>query len=294
MNSAASEVGKRGHASAADAVRALLESECAARIGEVPGKLNGALVETPAISIARDAFLLRLPDGLAFAYRRGDGVTVQRPPHVRDAEVEVYLNGSVHGAIAWINGLVPLHASAVLYEGRVHAFTGPSGAGKSTLAAALSARGLPLFADDVLVLAREQDGHLICLPGHKRLKLWSDAIAMTGLAASEQVETKHDKFFVEPPARGITVPSPIAALYFLEDADVGCELLEITGVQRFRSIPDALYRQSFLEVLTSDRDLFAVMANIAADLPMKRFRRVKRKDRFADSVGFIASAILGS
>ena len=66
------------------------------------------------------------------------------------ADVRLFLLGSVWGALALQRGLLPLHASAVGRGRTVHAFTGPPGAGKSTLAAALAARGYPLFTDDML------------------------------------------------------------------------------------------------------------------------------------------------
>ena len=128
-----------------------------------------------------DAFLLRVPNGLVLHYRRGEGVTASRPVHVAASDVAVFLNGSVYGAIAWINGFIPLHAAAVVHArpasmlSRRH-----SGHGKSTLAAALGQRGMPLFADDVLVLDLSDPRQIICLPGHKQMKLWDDALSLTG------------------------------------------------------------------------------------------------------------------
>ena len=92
-----------------------------------------------------DRFLLRGDPDIRLAYERGKGVTLDVPAESDPRDAQLWLNGALYAAIAAINGLMPLHASAVAFEGRVHAFTGPPGAGKSTLAAALGRRGLPLF-----------------------------------------------------------------------------------------------------------------------------------------------------
>ena len=64
----------------------------------------------------------------------------------------------------------------LLHGGEVFAFAGPSGSGKSTLIAALGQLGLPMFCDDTLVLDLGEPDIVICLPGHKRLKLTPEAL----------------------------------------------------------------------------------------------------------------------
>ena len=55
-------------------------------------------------------------------------------------------------------GLQSLHASAVFASEGLVAFCGTSGTGKSTTVAALSLRGFPVWADDVVAFSR-QGGH---------------------------------------------------------------------------------------------------------------------------------------
>ena len=116
------------------------------------------------------------------------------------SEESLWLNGSVYAAIASINGLLPIHASAVALDGSVLAFTGQAGAGKSTLVAALGKHGFPMFCDDTLVIDVTDPDRLMCLPGHKRLKLAPDAIEMTGAIRAEKVSTDVDKYYSQSEA----------------------------------------------------------------------------------------------
>lgn len=270
----------------------LLAAECATSEGPVPDSLPRALKETPTFAIAMDAFLLRLPNGLKFHYQQGKGVTVSRPAAMPDTEVQLFLNGSVYGAIAWINGLVPLHASAVAHGGQVHAFTGHSGAGKSTLAAALGGHGLPLFADDVLVLDFSQPDRVMCLPGHKRLKLWGDAVTLTQATAGEQVRDGLDKFYIDPQAGFHSEPLPLAQLFFLgENARDGIAAQPIAGIDRFAIAKSAFYRPHFCTAVTEKKQLFDVFSRLSKQVTMMKFDRPRRKEVFGDGVALIAGII---
>jgi hypothetical protein len=273
----------------------LLATESALHEGATPQTLPDALKHAPTYAIARDAFLLKLPSGLAFHYQRGKGVTVSRPSQVTDAEVALFFNGSVYGAIAWLNGYVPLHASAIVHDGEVHAFTGHSGAGKSTLIAALGSKGFTHFSDDVLVLDFRNPGQIMCQPGHKQMKLWHDALALTGHERGEQVRGDLDKYFVDPAGEMASEPMPLTHLYFLEESTrSGPKLTPLMGIDRFTHGRAAFYRPHFCAALSENEDLFGILARIGGNVAMAKFNRTKRKEEFSAGIDFIANAISSS
>lgn len=270
----------------------LLAREADLQEGDAPSALDSPLATGPLYSIAADAFLMKLPSGLRFHYRRGRGVTFSRPAGITDAEVALFHSGSVYGAVAWINGLFPLHASAVVHEGKVHAFTGESGAGKSTLGAALSQRGLPLFADDVLVLDLSDPAQPMALPGHKRLKLWSQSLELTGLDGGEAVRGGMDKFFVEPPLLDQTAPLPVRDLYFL-DTPSGNDpsLRRVKGAENFSRMRAAFYRPLYCAALLPAAGIFAAATRLGSQLDLYVFDRPADRARFDANVDFLADAI---
>ena len=114
---------------------ALLAREMRVRRGEAPGAIGGQEVARNEFLLTGDIYLMRADDGIAIHYRRGAGLTLDAPADADPRDIDLWLNGSVYAAVAAINGLLPIHASAVAWNGRVYAFSGPPGAGKSTLAA---------------------------------------------------------------------------------------------------------------------------------------------------------------
>lgn len=270
----------------------LMTRETRPHAGLVPRMLGGQAIGENQRRFAESQFILRTDSGYAFHYRPGEGVMVECAEGADPAELELWLNGSVYAAVACLNGLYPIHASAVTFGGRVHAFTGPSGAGKSTLVAGLGQRGLPLFCDDTLLLCLDDPAKLIALPGHKRLKLTDDALALTGAAALGPVGSDTGKSYAAPPAGDWREPLELASLTFLETgSDPHWESL--TGAARFVRLQDDHYTQQlYLEAQNpSLNELFALRARLAQNLQMARLIRPFSREGFANSLDLAEMAI---
>ncbi len=253
----------------------LMAQETRAEHGPVPRSLGGHDVPPGYEMFADGQYLLRCASGYGYHYRPGCGIMIERPSSLCDPDEEyLWLNGSVYAAAACLNGLYPVHASAVEYAGRVFAFTGPSGAGKSTLVAALGQLGLPLFCDDTLLLDLTEPGAVMALPGHKRLKLTEHALALTGLMGEQPVGAETGKSYVAPPAGASAEPLPLAALVVLEQ---GPELrwAPVSGAQRLLVLDEDHHVQRlYTTALRPARaELFATRARIAAHVAMARLTR---------------------
>jgi hypothetical protein len=269
----------------------MMDREMQVRTGPVPQALGGERVEAGSHLLDGDEFVLREP-GFAFYYKRGAGVTVEREGPPDPGEEELYLQGTVYAAVACLNGLMPLHASAVAVDGRVVAFTGPAGAGKSTLTAALSQLGLPLFCDDTLLVHVSDDGALTCLPGHKRMKLWPDSVELTGSAALDEVSASYAKFYVTPSGGDVAEPLPMGALVFLEAAPAGTEaaLIRVTGGEKIARLDDDHYTRALFDQTSAHgrAERFAFHARIAARLAMARFVRPLDREKFWATTRYLA------
>ena len=285
---------------AAESTR-LMALETRVQHGPVPRNLGGHDVPPGHDIFAQGQYLLRCASGYGYYYQPGSGIMIERPAVDADPDEEfLWLNGSVYAAVACLNGLYPLHASAVEYQGRVFAFTGPSGAGKSTLVRALGQgglgqSGLPLFCDDTLLLDLSAPGPVIALPGHKRLKLTEHALGLTGLPSEQPVGAETGKSYVAPPAGAINQPLPLAALVVLAD---GPELAwtPIGGAQRLLVLDDDhdVQRLYASAQRPSRAELFARRSQIAAHVIMARLIRPRDDHRFAASVALAREQIIQS
>lgn len=271
---------------------ALLAAEATVHYGPVPRALGGHPMPPGSMLLVGDTFLLRTHSGYGYFYRKGEGVTVERDAGADPVEEGLWLHGSVYAAIAAINGFLPFHASAVAWKGQVFAFSGPSGAGKSTLVAALGQHGLPLFCDDTLVLDVSDPTSVLCLPGHKRLKLTAEALNLTGAKAQEKVAPKVAKYYAEPAAGTLNMVLPLARLTFLEHGDqIG--FTEISGAQRLARLNDDHYTAELYAWAQRDglAARFARTAQIAGNIAMQRLTRPRDLARFAEVTAMAARQI---
>jgi hypothetical protein len=274
------------------AAERLMERETRVVFGPVPHALFGEPIEQTSWQVDGDRFLLHGEGDHYFHYCIGEGITIERGADVDLSEESLWLNGSVYAAIASLNGLLPVHASAVALDGRVFAFTGPAGAGKSTLVAALGDRGLPMFCDDTLVLDLSDPDRIVCLPGHKRMKLTPDALELTGAARQEKVSVTVDKYYATPAAGDVGIALPLARLVFLEEGEHS-EITPISGAERFmRMQDDHQTAHLFAAARRFDRaDNFAHLSRLARQIDMARFVRPRDVARFHDGVACVVQYI---
>lgn len=207
----------------------------------VPAEPNSPLWRGEGFVLAEEAFRFESPSGVRFHYSMGDGITVELPsPHLK-SECKLFLWGSVFGAVSWLNGFFPLHASAVDFGAAAVAFTGESGAGKSTLAAALARAGLPHVSDDTLPLYGS-NGRIWAVPDRKPLKLWRASLDLLGMDGGEPIEVVPGKSYAAAPVSALQ-KLPLRHLILLADGE-DVRLTPLQGAAALSVIAEAMYRPS--------------------------------------------------
>ncbi len=264
----------------------------------VPDRLDTPLVDNQVIQLRADSFLFTTPAGTRFCYRQGQGIAISQGREGSAEETDLFYNGTVYGAVAWLNGLIPLHASSVVSDGRVIAFTGQSGEGKSTLAAALAQHGVSHRSDDVLLIEMRDDG-IYAWPDRDRIKLCADAFELTGAARLEPIEPGADKFFADlgniskaGPLSGDGLPLPLCELVFIHSAENGPPKLEsLVGSQKFPALTNALYRIEIAIGLANQQAHRAILLRLARGLRCWNLFRVRSRRSFANDVALIADLL---
>jgi hypothetical protein len=147
--------------------------------GRVPARLPAATYRGPLVDAAPDRVLLRVPPVGRFLVEPAGPVLVDRVYGAGDSDVTCFLGGSVGTAALLLGGSVTIRAAAVSVAGAGVLICGPAAAGKSVLAAALAARGHPVLADRVGLVAGAVP---TVLPVDPSVQLWPDAVSLLGLA----------------------------------------------------------------------------------------------------------------
>lgn len=263
----------------------VMQQETQRSEGIVPSHCGGQEVLPGHYVMTEDEFLLRSPDGAAFHYRRGHGVIMQCEDANAREEADLWFSGSVYSAIAAINGLTPLHASALQIDGKIVAITGLTGAGKSTLVAALMDRDMPLFCDDTLVVQSRSGKAGMCLPGHKRLKLDADAARLTGAEMQEAVASSIAKNY----AKAVTAPdqfaAPLDTLIVLREGEQ-IEIAEISAGEAIAALLQDHYTVDYGQLASAGgrQQYWQTISGIVSSTYCVAFTRPKDRTRFTDSL----------
>lgn len=166
---------------------------------------------------------LRL-ESIHFTVSGGRRIDIVAPHDVGEADVRVWLLGTVMAALLHQRGYLPIHANVVALPGAAAAaFAGDSGAGKSTLAAWMEARGHGVLTDDLCAIRLDAAAVPSVFHGIPRMKLWADTLDRFGRdrASLEKVASDLDKYHVPlgaASAEGSLEPLRLERIYVLDRA----------------------------------------------------------------------------
>jgi hypothetical protein len=247
----------------------------------------------PGLTVAANGLLLTVPEVGRFLISDGRSIRAQPIGGVDPRNVRLFLLGSAFGVLLHQRGLLPLHANAIELHGKAVAFMGASGAGKSTLAALFHDRGFRVLADDVCVVSFDASGNARACPGLPRLRLWRDALEMTGRAAEglsrsyAGTSSQLDKFDVPISRTSMQHAGiPIAAIYLLDEGS-DFAISRLTGIEAAEAIFENTYRGAFVAAASTHEDHWRSAVALVRSVPVFRVRRsmdVAKIDAEADSI----------
>jgi hypothetical protein len=235
------------------------------------GQVDGEQAITP------ESIRLVVPKVASYLVRGGREIVIDPVPGCSDRNIRLFLLGSALGGILHQRGLLPLHANAIEIDGRAIAFMGHSGAGKSTMAAWFLDRGYRVLADDVCVVTMDEAGRPLAHRGIPRLRLWREAIEVSG-RATEDYELSFDdmdKYNVPTPRPGDLGPVPLDHVYLLHKAEDGAAgVRRLAGVEAVDALVANTYRGGYVGRIGATRRHLEACLALVRKVPVFSAARV--------------------
>jgi hypothetical protein len=247
------------------------------------GRIDASAETAPGLHVDGEDALLVVRTIGRFLTRGGREMIVEPAADVSSRNLRLYLLGSGFAAILHQRGLLPLHANAVVVDGRAIGFMGHPGAGKSTLAAWFHDRGFDVLADDVCVVTAGPGGRPLAHPGIPRLRLWREALEESGRDAStfERSFDDMDKYTVPTDLERALPAVPLSHLYLLEKAGEGeASIDRLEGAAAVEAMVANTYRGSYVPLMKRSRPHLLACAELARTVPLFRARRRWGYDNF--------------
>ena len=199
-------------------------------------------------------------------------------------DASTYLLGPVMGFVLLLRGLVCLHASAIVVDGKAIALIGPAGAGKSTTAAAFAARGFNVLAEDVVTLDDgfgDRADSFFVRPAYPCIRLWpaSAATLYGSSSALPPLTPNWDKCYLDlthgevlETTRFESKPGELAALYLLGKRRDDSEAPRVETLDRgegLMSLVANTYATKLMDKHMRARE-FEILSRVLSRVPLRR------------------------
>lgn len=209
-------------------------------------------------------FTLRLRGIGAFFVPNRSEIIVAPEPQAREAAIAWFVMGPCFAAVAYLNGILPLHAAAIDTPQGCIAFAGKSGSGKSTLAHAFHVQGYAVRSDDVCFIRACQGGEVMVWAGIRLLRL----VSANGAGALKQL-------LPLPPLAEPTQPVRLRAVCVLDSNVAGNEIriARLAGARATEQVIANAFRARIAARLGLAADLLPRCAKVAAATAVYRFIR---------------------
>jgi len=189
--------------------------------------------------------------------------------------LQLYLNGSVYGAILHQRQILPMHGSSFVFNGRGIMLCGESGTGKSALTVAFSMNDGNFLTDDVTpVVFNDKLPHIQALSD--RIKLWDDTLEQLKLEKTglKRISPETDKYYFRID-KSNSDPIRLHIIFILGIHDQPeTEISEITGSDRFTSLHNEIYRIEFLNGMPDNEKIyFRNLVDISNNVKIYRVKR---------------------
>lgn len=202
---------------------------------------------TRYINLNQREFTLDVEEVGWFYVSDGNYVEVMPYEGATQSVIEVYLNGSVYGAVLHQRQTLPIHASCFQYQGSGVMICGESGVGKSSVTTAFCLDGATFLTDDVTPIVFMESKPYIWGVSD-RIKLWSDSLEQLNQNEEDfdRIFPQQEKYyFPMVSAQGASVPLHQVFVLQLHDA-MTVRFQEIEGAAKFSTLRNEIFRREYL------------------------------------------------
>lgn len=223
----------------------------------------------------QNEFLLDVKETACFYASNGNYIEVVAHPAADLNTLELYLNGSVYGAILHQRKIIPLHGSCFLYRGKGVMICGESGAGKSSLTAAFCIDGAEFLTDDITPILFEDDNpHIWAMSD--RIKLWDDSLLALNQTKEDliQVMPEREKFYFPMESRkGANIPLDYIFVLDIQETP-GILMRELHGIDKFVALCNEVYRREYLRGMPeSEATYVEQLISVSRTIPITKVSR---------------------
>ncbi|MCG2590289.1 hypothetical protein [Rhodohalobacter sulfatireducens] len=244
------------------------------QVDQIP-EIEDPLYSNNWMSISPVEFSMTVENVGSFYAGGGNRIEYSPDKKADEASLELYMNGSIYGAILHQRQILPLHGSSFIFNHSGVMFCGDSGAGKSSLTTSFCLNGAGFLTDDVTpILFKEEKPHI--WPKSGKIKLWDDSLQQLSREKQDltKIRPEDEKYYLEIESnREEAYPlHTILILQVTEDDEVSFE--KVQKVEAFSYLHQEIYRREYLFAMPdAESDYLKKISAICNEISIFRVNR---------------------
>lgn len=185
------------------------------------------------------------------SYKIQNGAEVYVCPYpISDTDsIQLFLNGSVLGAVLHQRGIMPFHGSSFIFKDLGVLICGNSGVGKSSVVAAFCQDEGRLVNDDITPICFDNE-RIMMVPLSTKVKLWDDTISLLQLDKTDlkKIRPSLNKYYIPEITREENIQPLLHTLIVLRTHNQNnFEIKRPQGIERFNCLRRNIYRKIYLK-----------------------------------------------
>jgi len=197
----------------------------------------------------QEELLLYINDVAVYKIYKGSDVFINAHSNSDKDSIQLFLNGSVLGAVLHQRGIMPFHGSSFIFKYRGVLICGNSGVGKSSVVAAFCQDEGRLVNDDITPICFDNE-RIMMVPLCTKVKLWDDAISLLQLDKNglKKIRPSLNKYYVSGFARQEEKQPLLHTFIVLRTHNQNnFEIKRPQGIERFNYLRHNIYRKVYLK-----------------------------------------------
>lgn len=203
-------------------------------------------------------------------------ILVEPHENVSIETIQLFLLGSAIGVVLHHEDGLPLHASAIDFDGRAVVFAGSSGIGKSTLATAFLQDGHRLLSDDISMIRFAESIGPVLSSAYPQMKLWRQTLNEFNIESDglPSIYKRIDKFNIAVGNQFQPLDLPLKAIIALELSETSTIQSEfLKGARAYSYLFKNTYRIEHLQRIGNPARHFKICSALAQQVPVIRLAR---------------------
>jgi len=202
----------------------------------------------PHLEINENNFLLKIHNVACYNAQNGSRVLIKPFEGADRASIQLFLEGSVLGAMLHQKGILPMHGSSFRYKDKVVMICGNSGLGKSSVTEAFCQNGAQFITDDISPVEISEN-RAVLLPLKTKNKLWDDALRKLNIESEglERIRPEFEKFYT-PSRQPMGGEQHLDHIFILmKHNKPEFKVNELEGLAKYNILRKQIYRKVYLK-----------------------------------------------